>query len=135
MVKTQSTPSTEATILNDETTRAATVERLQDHLPIDACGYKANNKVILEIITHAAVTGRSTHASCQDLDVDISSNTVREQLNAQLNAQLSVGNLDTRFTGHFELEASVNGALHDGLPRKARRAAAEVAVVPALAGA
>jgi predicted aspartyl protease len=131
MEKTQSTPSTEATILNDETTRAATVERLQDHLPIDACGYKANNKVILEIITHAAVTGRSTHASCQDLDVDISSNTVREQLNAQL----SVGNLDTRFTGHFELEASVNGALHDGLPRKARRAAAEVAVVPALAGA
>ncbi|MDQ3460264.1 MAG: hypothetical protein M3498_13360 [Deinococcota bacterium] len=131
MEKTQSTPSTEATILNDETTRAATVERLQDHLPIDVCGYKANNKVILEIITHAAVTGRSTHASCQDLDVDISSNTVREQLNAQL----SVGNLDTRFTGHFELEASVNGALHDGLPRKARRAAAEVAVVPALAGA
>jgi predicted aspartyl protease len=131
MEKTQSTPSTEATILNDETTRAATVERLQDHLPIDACGYKANNKVILEIITHAAVTGRSIEASCQDLDVDISSNTVREQLNAQL----SVGNLDTRFTGHFELEASVNGALHDGLPRKARRAAAEVAVVPALAGA
>jgi putative transposase len=39
----------------------------------------------------------------------------------QLNAQLSLGNLD-------ELEASVNAALHDGLPRRARRAAADVAV-------
>lgn len=117
MEKTQSTPSPEISILNDEMARAATVERLHDHLPIEVTGYKASSEVILEIITHAAVTGRSIEASCQELDVDISSNTVREQLNAQV----SVDNLN-------ELEAQVNGALQERLPRKARRTAAEVAV-------
>jgi len=117
MIRTQSTPSAKASILNDEMTREATVARLQEYLPLEVEGYKADNEVILEVITHAAVTGRSVEASCQELDVAISSNTVREQLNAQL----SVDNLN-------ELEASVNAALHDGLPRKARRAAAEVAV-------
>jgi hypothetical protein len=84
MEKTQSTPSAEDNILNDEMTRAATVERLQDHLPIKVTGYKASSEVILEIITHAAVTGRSIEASCQELDVSLSANRVREQLNAQL---------------------------------------------------
>lgn len=99
MEKTQSTPSTEANILNDEMTREATVARLQDHLPLEVEGYKADNKVIIEVITHAAVTGRSIEASCQELDVAVSGNTVREQLNAHLSGdKLS------------ELESGVNHA-------------------------
>jgi hypothetical protein len=117
MEEIQGMPSPENSILNDEMTRAVTVERLHDHLPIEVAGYKASSEVILEIITHAAVTGRSIEASCQELDVSISANRVREQLNAQL----SKDNL-------AELEASVNAALQDGLPRKARRAAGEIAV-------
>lgn len=117
MIRTQSTPSAEANILNDEMTREATVARLQDHLPLNAHGYKADNNVIIEVIIHAAVTGRSIEASCQELDVAVSGNTVREHLNAHLSGdKLS------------ELEAGVNHALQAGLPRKARRAAADVAV-------
>jgi hypothetical protein len=117
MRKTPSTPSVEANILSDEMTRAATIERLQKHLPLEVSGYKASSELIHELVVHAAVSGRSIEASCQDLEVKIGANRVREQLNSCL----SLEKLD-------ELEAKVNGALREGLPRKVRRVAADVAI-------
>ncbi|MDQ3398755.1 MAG: hypothetical protein M3511_13495 [Deinococcota bacterium] len=85
MIRTQSTPLPEANILIEETTREATVARLQEHLPLDVKGYKPERGYVGgHHIPHAAVTGRSVEASCQELDVAVSSNTVREQLNAHL---------------------------------------------------
>lgn len=98
-------------------TRAATIERLEKHLPLEVSGYKASSELIHELVVHAAVSGRSIEASCQELEVKIGPNRVREQLNSCF----SLEKLD-------ELEASVNGALREGLPRKARRAAADVTI-------
>lgn len=117
MLKAQSTPSPEGSILNDEMTRVATIERLQSHLPLEVDGYKASSELIHEVITHAAVTGRSIEASCTELDVAIGANRVREHLNACLAPERLV-----------DLEAKVNAALSHRLPRKARRVAGELAV-------
>jgi hypothetical protein len=117
MHKTQSTPSSESTILNDEMTRTATLGRLQEHLPLEVEGYKASSELIHEIALHAAVSGKSIEASCADLDVTIGANRVREHLNACLTPEKLA-----------ELEAKMNSALSDRLPRKARRAAGELAV-------
>lgn len=121
MEKTQSTPSFEDSILNDEMVREETVERLKAHLPVEAKGYKANTEVILEVVildsSRTAVTGSSIQASCQELAVDISGNTVREHLNEQLTSD-SLANL----------EAHVNDALQDKLPRRARRGKHEIAI-------
>lgn len=83
----------------------------------EVSGYKASSELIHELVVHAAVTGRSIEASCQELEVKIGANRVREQLNSCF----SLEKLD-------ELEAKVNNALKDGLPRKVRRAAADVAI-------
>lgn len=117
MNKTQSTPSPESTILDDEMTRTATIERLQQHLPLAVKGYKAKSELIHEILLHAAVSGQSIEASCANLDITIGANRVREQLNACLTLE--------KLT---ELETQVNTALSDRLPRKARRAAGELAI-------
>jgi|FLYL01.1.fsa_nt_gi putative transposase len=117
MEKNQETPSLEGTILDDETARNLTIERLQEHLPIEVEGYKISNEVIIEVVTHAAVTGTSIEASCAELAVELSSNSVREHLNAQVRQD----NLE-------QLETSVSHALQAGLPRKARRAAREIAI-------
>jgi hypothetical protein len=117
MNQNQSTPSLECSILDDETARNLTIERLQEHLPIEVEGYKVSSEVIIEVLTHAAVTGTSIEASCAELEVEVSSNSVREHLNAQMQQ----GNL-------AELERGVNQALQAGLPRKARRATQEIAI-------
>lgn len=117
MNQNQSTPSQEGNILNDEPTRKLTVERLREHLPIEVEGYKLSSHIILEVITHAAVTGSSLEASCCELGVEVSPNSVREHLKAQLRRD-DVG----------ELEPGVNHALQAGLPRKARRNARELAI-------
>jgi putative transposase len=73
--------------------------------------------LIVEVLVHAAVSGRSIEASCQERGVDISSNSLREHLNKQLQRdKLS------------ELEGGVNAALPAQLPRKARRNARELAI-------
>ncbi len=117
MDQNQSTPSLERTILDDETTRELTVERLQEHLPVNVEGYKLSSQIISEVITHAAVTNTSVEASCQDLAIGVSSNSIREHLNEQL-----------RQDNLAELEGGVNRALQTGLPRKARRGEREIAI-------
>lgn len=117
MEQNQSTPSRKSSILDDETTRELTVERLEEHLPVEVEGYKVSSQIIFEVMTHAAVTGTSIEASCQELSVGVSSNSVREHLNAQV-----------RQDNLAELEAGVNRALQTGLPRKVRRAACELAI-------
>lgn len=115
--ETQSTPSSETNILNDEMTRVATIERLQSHIPLGIDVYKASSELIHEVMIYAAVTGRSIEASCTELDVAIGANRVREHLNACLAPEKLV-----------DLETKVNVALGHRLPRKARRAAGEPAV-------
>jgi len=113
----QKTPSPQDTILTNEATHDVTRTRLEEHLPFDAHGYKVTNEVLQDILVHAAVTGSSIQASCQDLDLKLSPNSVREQLNRQLQPdKLS------------ELEAGVNAALQAQLPRRVRRDAQELAV-------
>lgn len=52
--------------LSDETTRALTVERLEEHLELDIQGSKATTEMALEVLLHAASTGQSIEASCAD---------------------------------------------------------------------
>jgi hypothetical protein len=75
--------------LSDETTRAMTVERLEEHLELDIYpgGYrqdsKATTEMALEVLVHAASMGQSIEASCAELAGTADSNTLREYLNEQ----------------------------------------------------
>jgi hypothetical protein len=95
--------------LTDETTRAMTIERLQDHLELDIQGTKATTEMALEVLLHAASTGQSIEASCAELAGTADSNTLREYLNEQIDKDNLAG-----------LEEQVNDALAADMPKKLR---------------
>jgi hypothetical protein len=95
--------------LTDETTRAMTVERLEEHVELNIQGSKATTEMALEVLVHAASTGQSIEASCAELAGTADSNTLREYLNEQFNKD----NLT-------ELEEQVNDALAADMPKKLR---------------
>ncbi len=103
--------------LTDETTRAMTVERLEEHLELDIQGSKATTEMALEVLLHAASTGQSIEASCAELAGTADSNTLREYLNEQFDKD----NL-------AELEEQVNSALSADIPKKVRVRPRELAL-------
>ncbi len=103
--------------LTDETTRAMTVERLQEHLELDIQGSKATTEMALEVLLHAASTGQSIEASCAELVGTADSNTLREYLNEHFHKD----NLT-------ELEEQVNSALSADIVKKVRLHPRELAL-------
>lgn len=73
--------------------------------------------VLLDVLPHAASTGRSVEAVCDELFEVADANTVRECLNGQLTAD----RLD-------RLEQRLSSALGAELPRNVRRATLDSAI-------
>lgn len=110
-------PTAENLSLTDEDVRAEMHARLGSHLPLSAEGYSVTTTVLLDVLLHAASTGRSVEAVCDELLAVADANTVREYLNDQLTPD----RLDS-------LEQRLSNALGAELPRKVRRAKLDIAI-------
>ena len=103
--------------LTDELTRQTAVERLQTHLGLDVTGTKATTEMVFNVLLHAASTGQSVEASCEELVESADSNTIRDYLNDYF----TVDNLE-------EIESQINSCLTTEIPRKARRGKQDVCI-------
>ena len=103
--------------LTDELTRQKAVERLQTSLGLDVTGTKATTEMVFDVLLHAASTGQSIEASCEELVESADSNTVRDYLNAYF----TVDNFE-------EIESQINSCLTVEIPRKARRGKQDVCI-------
>lgn len=110
-------PTRDNLSLTDEDVRAEAHAQLRAHLPLSADGYSVTTEMLLDVLLHAAATGRSVEAACDELLEVADANTVREYLNDQLTAN----RLDI-------LEQCLGGALGVELPRKVRRAKLDIAI-------
>ncbi len=70
--------------LSGEDMRQMVEEIVGEHLKLAIEGYKCDNHLVLNVLVKAAVEGQTIESVCEDLKVEVGSNTVREQLNALL---------------------------------------------------
>ena len=110
-------PSHNSRELTDELTRKAAVERLQTFLGINVAGTKATTAMVFDVMLHAASTGQSIEASCEELVDSADSNTIRDYLNDYF----TVDNFE-------EIESQINSCLTTEIPRKARRGKQDVCI-------
>lgn len=92
--------------------RQALIGTLTTHLPLGLDGQELDDEKLWEILLYASVNGIAIESACNALDHVPSGNTVRAHLQACL---------DPTCFGVFDLEASLNGALQQQLPRGVRR--------------
>jgi len=112
-----STPSPSHGIreLTDELTRQTSVEQLGKHLVLDIAGTKATTAMVFDVLLHAASTGQSVEASCEELVETADSNTIRDYLNEYFTVD--------KFE---EIESQINSCLSVDIPRKVRRGPQEL---------
>jgi hypothetical protein len=92
--------------LTDEATRNRAVERLKNHLNLQAVGYECTTEMVLDVLIRAAVTRQTIETVCHDLAKMVEGETIRGYLNDQI-----------RVEGLAQLEQQVNQMLVAGLPR------------------
>lgn len=90
---------------------------LQSHLTLDINGYRCNSEMAFTALVKAALDNSSLNAVCDDLVEMADANTIREQMNANLD----VGDLPRQ-------EMEMNAALAAGLPTELARGGMEVAI-------
>ncbi len=110
-------PTEDNRSLTDEDVRVEAHAQLGAHLPLSAEGYSVTTEMLLDVLLHAAPTGRSVEAACDELLEVADANTVREYFNDQLTAN----RLDI-------LEQRLGAAFGADLPRKVRRAKLDIAI-------
>lgn len=94
------------------------VERfLQDHLNWTIDGYKCDSSTVIQVLVKAAIEGQTIESICEDLRLDVSSNTVRAQLNAILDV------CDLR-----QHEVAINAGLVECIPQVMPRVGLEMAL-------
>jgi hypothetical protein len=91
--------------LNAEDVRGMMLDRMERHLSLKTEGYRCTTDQTFNLLLRAVAEGSSVEAVCADSCGGVSSNTLREQLNAAL----EVGALR-------EQEAEMNRALQDAIP-------------------
>ena len=90
--------------------RTALLELLETQLPLGIAGRQVDDATLWDILLYASVHGIPIEAACTEL-ATASGNTVREHLNAAL---------DATPTGLGELERQLNDALRRQLPARFR---------------
>jgi putative transposase len=90
---------------------------LEDHLPLQAEGYKCTTDDLLNILLTAAARQCTIESACAELNSGPGAETVRQYLNEQLTAELLPA-----------LERQLNEALETQMPRRLWRQAQEIAV-------
>ncbi len=103
--------------LSSEEIRNEVQEVAQEHLSFKVDGYVCTAAMVYDVLLKAASEGISSAAACRDLDNVASGNTIREQLNEQLN-----------FDELKELEQELNQALAARFPRQIGKSRLQVAI-------
>jgi putative transposase len=103
--------------LSGEDVRVEVERFVGEHLNWEVDGYKCDSSTIIQVLMKAAIEGQAIESICEDLRLDISSNTVRERLNRLLD----VCDLRTH-------EAQVNAGLVDCIPAQLPRVGLEMAI-------
>jgi hypothetical protein len=97
--------------LSGEEVRQTVEDIVQDHLNIAIAGYKCDTSTLIQVVVKAALEGQTIESVCDDLNVEVGSNTVREQLNALLDVS------DLR-RHECEMNTGVVACIPEALPRQ-----------------
>ncbi len=103
--------------LNAEDVREMMLNMMERHLTVKTEGYRSTTNQTFQLLLKAVAEGSSVEAVCADSSGAVDSNTLREQLNASLDA----GQLRQQ-------EAEMNAALAAAIPRGMPRGGLEVAI-------
>jgi putative transposase len=90
---------------------------LQEHLPLQAGGYKASAEDLFNVLLSVAVNRDTLETVCADLEIDLSAETLRGYYKAQL-----------RREGLPQLEQALNQALQAELPKVLWKKAQKMAI-------
>lgn len=94
-----------------------TMTTLTNNLTLNINGYQCDTEMALSVLTKAALDNSSIEAVCEDLESVVAGNTLREQLNEELDV-----------LGMARREVEMNAALAAGLPDQLPRGGVEVAI-------
>jgi len=97
--------------------RHQTMKTLQNHLAIEAHGYRCQTEMILDVILKASAEQSSIEAACADLENVADSNTIRDYLNEALPLEQL-----------RQQESQINDALAESIPSSMVRTELEVAI-------
>lgn len=70
--------------LNGENVQQAVEELVKQYVPIALHGYKCDTVGVVNVLVKAAIEGQTVESTCDDLNLPMGSNTVRQQLNQAL---------------------------------------------------
>jgi hypothetical protein len=97
--------------LSGEDVRQIVEQTVREHLHVAIQGYKCDSSCVVQVLVKAAIEGQTIESVCADLEVEVGSNTVREQLNALLDA------CDLR-RHECEMNAGLTACIPEQLPRR-----------------
>src|SRR5260370_41667704 len=70
--------------LSGEDVRRVVEQTLREHLKLAIDGYKCDTGCVVNVLVKAAIERQTMESVCDDLALEVSSNTVRERLNTLL---------------------------------------------------
>jgi hypothetical protein len=103
--------------LSGEDVRRVVEQSLREHLALAVDGYKCDSSCLVSVLVKAAIEGQTIESVCNDLALEVGSNTVREHLNALLDVS------DLR-----RHECEMNAGLADNIPEQLPRRGREMAL-------
>ena len=105
--------------LSGEDVRQVVEQSVCDYLNLAIEGYKCDARSVVNVLVKAAIEGQSIESVCDDLTLEVSSNTVREHLNALLDV--------CELRQHeCEMNAALAGNMPEQLPRQGREMALDM---------
>ena len=105
--------------LSGEAVRRGVEQTLREHLKLAIEGYKCDSRCVVNELVKAAIERQTIESVCDDLALEVSSNTVGEQLNAQLDVY------DLR-EHECQMNAGLAGNIPEQLPRRGREMALDL---------
>jgi len=105
--------------LSGEDVRCVVEQTLREHLNLAIDGYKCDTRCVVNVLVKAAIERQTIESVCDDLALEVSSNTVRERLNALLDVY------DLR-EHECEMNAGLVGNIPEQLPRRGREMALDL---------
>lgn len=105
--------------LSGEDVRQVVEETLREHLKLAINGYKCDTATMVNVLVKAAIEGQTMESVCEDLALEVGSNTVREHFNALLD----VSNLRAH---ECEMNAGLSACVPAELPKRGREMALDL---------
>jgi putative transposase len=105
--------------LSGEDVRDVVEQTLREHLVLAIDGYKCDSSCVVNVLVKAAIEGQTIESVCNDLALQVGSNTVREHLNALLDVY------DLR-RHECEMNVGLASNIPEQLPRRGREMALDM---------